>query len=94
MPKRPAQPWWCWPTPAKRYDLLRRDDTETFKQAIKRRREAIIALMGHGPDHDILARRLKHCRKDKRCGSDACPVCMRQKRRRIVGEIARVLEGR
>jgi hypothetical protein len=60
------------------HDLRQRDGFESFEKA-KRRRDQHIRALEAANDRacTLLARKLKRCKKGKRCGSGACAVCVR-----------------
>jgi hypothetical protein len=86
------------PTPQRsqrRHDVRRRPGFESIPEA-DRRRERRIRLLerSNEPGHRALAEKLRACRKEARCGSGACPVCMRRARRWFTAAAAELLGGR
>src|ERR1700683_388335 len=68
--------------------------SQTLGEAMTQRDEAIRKLEWHSreqrvADYGRLARRLSSCRCGKRCGSGACPICIRALGRHVVVEGAR-----
>lgn len=57
------------------------------------RRKAIVKFLNKGNRADRrLARKLKRCKKGRRCLSGACPICRRRMRMWFVGEVYDVFE--
>ena len=66
------------PGSSTKHDLRQRDGFETFREA-ERRRACDIRLLEAANDREctLLARKLRRCKKGKRCRSWACDVCVR-----------------
>jgi hypothetical protein len=67
---------------------------ESAKQALKHRDKLVAALKNGTADAKALARKLTGCSKDNRCGSEACPICMRKFRIGLLREGLMVIEER
>jgi hypothetical protein len=62
-------------------------DIESFNDAVARRSDHCRVLKNGGHESESsLVRKLSACRKARRCGSGACPVCLRLYRRRLLQE--------
>lgn len=65
---------------------------ETHQEAVKRR-DKLLATLAKGTDEDkALAKKRRRCKKTNRCLSEACPICMRYYRIRLLREGQMVLE--
>lgn len=71
--------------------MLHLDKFEDFATAKSRQREIIYSL-GWSSDCGRLIDKLKACRKDRRCLSAACPVCLRRYRRLIASRLCRFMD--
>lgn len=86
------------PLPPAQYDIARltkncepKNRFETCVQ-VRNRREKLVRLLENGDkDAQRVAKRLKRCKPQRRCGSGACPVCCRKFRRWWVGEVLNLL---
>jgi len=79
------------PLPKRKHDLAHvLQDFETFDEVVERRRKLISTLRWKRRGRRQ-ARKLARCRKDRRCGSPICPVCLRRFRRWFVGQALTVL---
>jgi hypothetical protein len=67
---------------------------ETHQDAVKWRRVDRKTLRGGGKQHRGVARRLRKCQPNNRCGSEACRVCARTFRRQLLSAAASVLASR
>src|SRR4051794_15506362 len=66
------------PSSSSTHDLRQRDGFETIQEAERRRKQHIRTLeAANDRACTRLARKLKRCKKGKRCGSGACAVCSR-----------------
>jgi hypothetical protein len=72
----------------------RPDGFETFADAKKRRAQKIRILSQGEKDQQRLAAKLRRCRKDNRCDSGACDVCLRLYRLRLLRQTSPVLASR
>lgn len=67
---------------------------ETHQEAVKHR-DKLVATLTKGTDEDkALAKNLRRCKRERRCQSEACPVCMRLFRKWLLREGLMVLEER
>ncbi|KZY52456.1 hypothetical protein A3735_06080 [Oleiphilus sp. HI0061] len=65
---------------------------ETFNDSKRKKKKVIKALRSSKSPRKIrLARKLKNCRKNKRCGSGACPICYQKFRKRMIWATAKVI---
>src|SRR4051812_42185228 len=70
----------------KEHDPRRRPGFETPKETVKRRqRNEQLLWRGKRKAYKVLARKLRRCKKGRRCGSWACDVCKRRARVWLVG---------
>jgi hypothetical protein len=78
--------------PQPQHDVRRCRGFETFDEAVRRRKRCIRWLEASDePTHQTLAEKLRACRKGTRCGSGACPFCMRRVRRWFTAAAAELL---
>ncbi|MBP2292236.1 hypothetical protein [Azospirillum rugosum] len=67
---------------------------ERFETAdqVRERRDKLVRLLENGENAARrVAKRLKRCKPQRRCGSGACPICGRRFRRWWVGEVLKLL---
>lgn len=77
---------WRWPLPAKRFDpACISPSFETAASSQKWRQTRVEVLKRGGNGNLMLADKLNACAESHRCGSGACPVCMRRFRRWVTG---------
>lgn len=74
---------------------------ETFTEAKDRRYNLIRALRAKSPPakrepghagYERLAKKWDRCKKGRRCGSAACPVCLRLHRKRLLRDVMAIFE--
>jgi hypothetical protein len=65
---------------------------ETFDEARDRRRKKRAVLRRGDRTNQLLARKLRRCRKGRRCNSAACDVCMRRHRKELYRKLNRVFK--
>jgi hypothetical protein len=88
----PVAPWQRWKPQCPEHDIREQlPGFETVKRARKERRRRYRRLRRGNSEEQQLASKLKACRKKQPCQSAACPVCMRQFRRWLSGEMLRLL---
>lgn len=69
-------------------------DFETFEEAKERKELDAKVLLGSGNEKDRrLARKLRRCKKGRRCLSGACSICRRRTRRLLTANILQFFEN-
>jgi hypothetical protein len=70
------------------------DGFETFADAKERRAQKIRILSQNDKEQQRLATKLERCRKESRCESGACDICLRLYRLRLFRQTSQVLAAR
>jgi hypothetical protein len=79
-------------TVARRYDPRNMPGFETFEEARDHQKLLVEILRVCGTKGRALADVLENCRKDNRCRSAACPICLRRFRRFWCSRVAEYLD--